>query len=113
MFYPARRVGMWTASNSIFERPYENTVVEMDNKDVDPKIVSDSLEVWLAKQVKVTSTATDTGAGRVIRYTTGQISGELHYTIKPLPDATLTVNSASSRGNFQSLDIQIVEQGTN
>lgn len=97
-----------------FERSFAGTVVEMDNAPVDPQIVSDRFEAWLAKLVKVDASTADTNSppviGRIIQYTAAQTTGELRYTIRPVPGATLTVNGKDKPGNFQEFDIQIVEQ---
>jgi hypothetical protein len=86
-------------------------VIEMDNVSVDPQIVSDRFEGWLAKLVKVTSIVADTNSpalvGRIIRYTTKQTTGELRYTIKPVPTA---VNGKGMPADFKEFDIQIVEE---
>lgn len=86
-------------------------VVEMDNASFDPHVVSDRFEAWLPKLVKVASAET-TDAGRVIRYTTKQTTGELRYTIKPVPDAKLTVNGEKMPGNWLEFDVRIVEEKT-
>ena len=97
-----------------FERSFASTVLELDNAPVDPQLVSDQFEAWLATLVKVVASAADTNRppaiGRIIQYTAAQTTGDLRYTLKPVPGAKLTVNGKESPGKFQGFNIQFVEE---
>ena len=114
--YVMVRLANWNldGTKERFERTYECTVLEINNAPIDPQMVSDRFEAWLAKLVKVTSTVADTNSppavDRVIKYAAEQTVGELHYTIKPIPGATMTENGKETPGNFREFDIQIIEQ---
>jgi len=103
-----------TLAPSRHGRVVANGVIEMDNVSVDPQIVSDRFEGWLAKLVKVTSIVADTNSPalveRIVRYTAEHTTGELRYTIKPVPNAAMNVNGKGMPVDFKEFDIQIVEE---
>jgi hypothetical protein len=96
------------------ERLFECTVLSPDNAPVDPKMVSDHLEKWIATLVNVNS-ATDETPGspdvcRLVRYEGDQTAGELRYSITPVDGAALVVDGKESAGNFLALKLRITEQ---
>ena len=110
------RIHRWSSdpAGGRFERSFECTVLRMDKASVDPKMLSDHLEKWIAGFVKVSSAADETPGApdvcRAIRYEGEQTAGEVRYTIKPVPGATLVVDGKESAGNFLTLELRITEQ---
>jgi hypothetical protein len=102
------------ANSRTFNRTFICKVVHKDNAAFDQKLIRDRLDKWIATVVNVEAPVNGAplppNTERVIRYRDRSATGEVRYTLEPVPDAKFVVNGQESPGNVQSLDIQISEQ---